>query len=86
MMGNVTFDEAFSLPLAEAQWRASQLAGLQLCLRKRLLLLKTWILPTILLTARSYFPSEMSIKSLKLVYNTALGLDSWGVTLDHISQ
>ena len=86
MMGNVTSDEAFSLPLAEAQRRASQLAGLQLSLRERLLLLKTWILPTILLTARSYFPSEISIKSLKLVYNTALVLDSRGVTLDHISQ
>ena len=85
-MGNITSDEAFSFPLAEAQRRASRLAALQFSLRERILLLKTWILPTVLLTARAYFPSDITIKALKGVFNTALGVDSWGVTLDQIAQ
>ena len=85
-MGNVSPDFAFAFPLGEAQRRASSIASYGLSLKERILLLKTWILPCVLLTARAYFPSDITIRALKQVYHTALGVDSWGVTLDNLSQ
>ena len=52
-IGNITSDEAYAFPLAEAQRRASIVAGLHLSPRERIVLLKTWVLPTVLLTARA---------------------------------
>ena len=85
-MGNITSDKAFSFPLAEAQRRASRLASYNLSLKERILPLKTWVLPIVLLTSRACFPSDITIKTLKMVYNTALGVDSWGITLDQLSH
>ena len=70
-MGNITSDEAFSFPLAEAQRRASR---------------KTWVLPIVLLTARVHFPTDIRIKALKIVYNMAPGVNSWGVTLGRLPR
>ena len=55
---------------------------------KGIILLKTWVLPTILLTARAYFPTEVTIKAPKLLFffQTALGADSWGVTFHELAQ
>ena len=47
---------------------------------------KTWILPCVLPTARAYFPSDITIRALKHVYHTALGTDSWGITLNTLAQ
>ena len=85
-IGNLTSDEAFASYLGEAQRRASTVGSLGLSKKEAIILLKTWILPTLLLTARSYFPSEHTIKALKIVFQTALGVDSWGVTLRELAQ
>ena len=53
---------------------------------ERIHMLKTWILPTLLLTAKSHLANESVIGSLKLVYNAALGFDIWGVTTTQLSQ
>ena len=74
VMGDITSDEAFSFHLAQAQRRTSRPASYHLSLKERILLLKT--LPTILLTARAYFPTDITIKALKMVNNTALGVDN----------
>ena len=85
-MGNVTPDSAFAFPLGEAQRRAGSIASYGLSLKERILLLKMWILPCVLLTARAYFPTDITVRALKQVYHTALGVDSWGVTLDNLAQ
>ena len=59
----------------------STLASLALAKKEAIILLKMWILPTVLLMATAYYPSENTIKALKIVFQTALGVDSWGVTL-----
>ena len=81
LIGHVTTAQAFAKALGEARRRASQLSLFPLTLLERVQLLKVWILPVLLLTARAYHASEQEERSLKTVYNTALGFDSWGVTL-----
>ena len=85
LIGHVTTAQAFTRALGEAQRRASQLSLFPLTLLERVQLLKVWILPVLLLTARAYRASEQEERSLKTVYNTALGFDSWGVTLTQLS-
>ena len=85
LIGHVTTAQAFARALGEAQRRASQLSLFPLTLLERVQLLKVWILPVLLLTARAYRASEQEERSLKPVYNTALGFDSWGVTLTQLS-
>ena len=85
-IGNLTSDKAFATYLGEAQRRASTVGSLGLSKKEAMILPKTWVLPTLLLTARSSFPSEHTIKALKIVFQTALGVDSWGVTLRELAQ
>ena len=85
-MGNVSSDTTFAFPLGQAQRRASCITAYGLSIRERSLLLKTWILPCVLLTAWAYFPSDITIRALRHVYHTALGVDSWGVTLDNLAS
>ena len=54
--------------------------------KEAIILLKTWILPTVLLTARSYFLCDIVVRSLKVVFQTTLGVDSWGVTRHELAQ
>ena len=84
LIGHVTAAQAFARALGEAQRRASQLSPFPLTLLERVQLLKVWISPVLLLTARAYRASEQEERSLKMVYNTALGFDSWGVTLTQL--
>ena len=49
------------------------------------MLLKAWILPCVLLTARAYFPLDITIGALKHVYHTALEIDSSGITLENLA-
>ena len=85
-MGNLTSDGAFAFPLGDARRRASCMTAYGLSIKERILLLKTWILPCVLLTARAYFPPKITIRALTHVYHTAPGTDIWGVTLDHLAQ
>ena len=72
---------AFSKVMGEAQRRCALVASFGLSLAKRLLLLKTWVLPVLPLTARAYRATEQAGCSLKVVFNTARGFDRWGTTL-----
>ena len=85
-MGNLTSDEAFASYHGDAQRTASKVGSLGLSKREAIILLKTWVLPTLLVTTRSYFSSEHTIKALKIVFRTALGVESWGVTLRELAQ
>ena len=85
-IGNLTSHEAFAYYLGEAQRRASTVGSLGLSEKEAIILLKTWVLPTLLLTAKSYFPSEHTIKALKIVFQTSLGVDSWGFALRELAQ
>ena len=76
LIGHVTVVEAFSKALGEAQRRASQLSLLPLTLIERVQLMKVWILPVLLLTARAYRATKQEEQSLKAVYNTTLKFDS----------
>ena len=53
-------------PLGEAQRRAAVVASLPPTLRERLVLLKNGILPTVLLTAKAYHPSEVTMPARQL--------------------
>ena len=85
-MGNVSSDEAFAVPLREAQHTANVVASLQLSIRERIILLKTWVLPTVLLTSRADFPSDVTIQALCFTFQTTLGVNSWGVTFHELAQ
>ena len=52
------------------------MASFSCSLCERILLLKKWVLPTILLTARAYYPSDITVRALRVIYNTTLHLDS----------
>ena len=82
----VRMANVFAFPLGEAQRRASCITAYGLSIRERVLLLKTWILPFVLLMARAYFLSDITIRALRHVYHTALGVDSRGVALDNLAQ
>ena len=71
--------------MGEAHRRSALVASFGLSLVERLLLLKTWVLPVLLLMARAYRATEQEERSLKVVFNTALGFDSWGTTLSQAS-
>ena len=83
VMGDVNTAEAFSFPLAEAQRRVSRLASYHLALKEEE---KMRILSTVLLTSKAYFPTDITIKALKMICNMALGGASWGVTLDQLAR
>ena len=84
-IGNLSASQAFSKVMGEAHKRSALVASFGLSLAERLLLLKTWDLPVLLLTAKAYRATEQEERSLKVVFNTALGFDSWGTTLSQAS-
>ena len=84
-IGNLTVAQAFSKVMGEAQRRAALVASFGLSFPKRVMLLKNWVLPVLLLTARAYRASEQEERSLKIVFNTALGFGSRSITLSQTS-
>ena len=85
-MGNISPKEAFAASMAEAQRRANIASTLGLSLQERVQILKVWILPVVLLTARAYYPDPVVISSLTTVFNTTLGFDSWGITIQQMAK
>ena len=67
-------------------WRAHVLAKLSLGMQKKVYLLKTWVLPCVLLVARAYFPDDRVVAELRKVYHVALLLSSWGLTLENLAR
>ena len=57
------------------------MASFGLSLAKRMLQLKFWGSGNCALTARPYRAFEQEKRSLNVIFNTALGFHSWGVTL-----
>ena len=50
------------------------------------MLQKLWILPLLVYLARVVFPSPAVVNTLRTVYQVALKLNSWAVTLNILSQ
>ena len=65
--------------------RAALATSFGLCRYKRLLLRKIWVLPILLPSAQAYRTTAQEEQSLKVIFNTALGFHSWGVTLSKTS-
>ena len=78
--------KAFAAPLAEAFRRAKLASYLDLTIKERLILLKTWVLPVLLLTARAYVADHTTPSTLTNIHNILFSFDSWGVTLHQLSQ
>ena len=85
-MGNISPKDAFAASMAEARRRANIASTLGPSLQQRVQILKVWILPVVLLTARAYYPDPAIISSLTTVFNTTLGLDSGGITIQQMAK
>ena len=57
-----------------------------LSLTERVMLLKLWILPLLVYPARLVFTSPAVANTLRTVYQVALKLNSWAVTLNILSH
>ena len=85
-VGHVSTKEAFLGPLREAFRGARLAATISLSIPERISLLKIWILPTLLLTARAYVADAAVTLALNNVYNVLFGFGSWGITAHQLSQ
>ena len=85
-MGNLLVLQALSKISVEAHRRTALVASFGLSLLERILLLKTWALPVLLLIARAYCATEQEERSLKVIFNTTPGFDSWVITLSQTSS
>ena len=85
-MGHVSVNEAFVGPLQEAYCRARNVATITLSIPAKTTLLKTWILPTLLLTPRAYVADRSVVSALNTVYNILFCFDNWGITTHQLSQ
>ena len=68
-MGHVFSKEAFVGPLREAYRRGRIANTIALSIPEKITLLKTLILPTLLLTARAYVGDRSVVSALNIVYN-----------------
>ena len=84
--GHVTPEVAYSHALQKAMGRAFAMQSWDLSLAERVPLLKLWILPLLIYPARVVFPSDPVVSALRTVYQVALKLNSWSITLDILSH
>ena len=66
--------------------RARFLSSLPLSLQEKTEVFAIWIEPVVFLTARAYYPTAGVQSQLKLVQRMALGLNSWGITAQILSE
>ena len=85
-MGHVFVKEASVGPLSEAYRRARIAATIVLSIPEKITLLKTWILPTLLMMARAYVADRSVVSALNTVYNILFCCDSWGIKTHKLSQ
>ena len=52
----------------------------KLTLCEPVFLLKLWILPVLVYPSRVIYPVKQVVDSIKVIYNIALGLNTWGLT------
>ena len=62
-------------------WRAHVLSKLNLGMKEKVYLLKAWVLMCVFLAACAYYRDSRVIAELRKVYQMALSLSSWGMTL-----
>ena len=82
----MSIKEAFVGPLRETYRRARIAVTIALSTLEKITLLKTWILPKSLLTARAYVADKSVVSALNNVYNGLFYFESWGITTHQISQ
>ena len=81
LMGHVSSDRVYVVPLATALHRAKIITSLGLSLLHTVQLLKQWFLHFLSLVSRSYWPTQSSVLTFTDVYCLALGYEFVGV--DH---
>ena len=85
-LGDITSEESYSHALHKAIGRAFAMQSRSLSLLERVHLLELWILPLLVYPARIVFPSAGVISTLKTIYQVALKLNSWTITMDTLSH
>ena len=84
--GYVSPKQAYTVNMRKVLLRAHVLAKLSLRMEEKVHLLKTRVLPCVLLAARAYYPDDRVVAELRKVYQVALSLSSWGMTLECLSR
>ena len=79
-LGYVSPEEAFAPAMQKAMGRALSMQHWKLTLRERGFLLKLWILLVLVYPSRVIYPVKQVVESLKVIYNIALCLNTWGLT------
>ena len=79
-LGYVFPEEAFALGMQKAMGRALSMQHWKLTLRERVFLLELCILPVFVYPFRVIYPVKQVVKSLKVICNIALGLNTWRLT------
>ena len=79
-------EQSYSHALQKAMGRAFAMQTWAMSLLERIQLLKLWILTLLVYPAQVVFLSAAVVITLKAVYQVALRLNSWGVTLDILSH
>ena len=85
-LGAKTAEEAYGPALRKATGRAFSMQSWSLSLVDRVELLQSWILPVLVYPARVVYPSDNVIAAVRTIYQVALKLSNWGITLDILSH
>ena len=83
-MGHVSVKEAFVGPLRGAYRRARIAATIALSIPEKITLLKTWILPTLLLIARAYVADRSVVSALNTMYNILFSCTGTCTSVSHV--
>ena len=81
MIGQVTEKDIYASAVSKSFIRAQLVRDLDLTRSEKVQLLKVWIYPLWILPARVCYPSKQIIQQMCTTVQTALGIDSWGLTL-----
>ena len=84
--GHVSPTEAYSANMQKMLRRAHILAKLSLGMKEKVYFLRTWVLPCVFLAARACYLDSRVIAELRKVYQVALSIFSWGLTLGCLAR
>ena len=86
IIGEVSEKDIYSLAVSRSFLRAQIGRDLDLTRAEKVELLKAWIYPLWILRVRVCYCSKPIIRQMNVVVQTALGIDSWGLTLTELGQ
>ena len=86
VLGATTTEEAYGPALKKATGRACSMQSRSLSLAERVELLQSWILPLLVNPSRVVYPTDNVIAAGQTIYQIALKLNNWGITLDILSH